>query len=55
MSERDQTGFFTLGVPPDGYDLPHQRLGLPVILLIRRVLCRAIEMLREGNFRLKAE
>ncbi len=45
-------GFFTLGVPPDRYQLPHPRLGLPVILLIRRVLCRAFEMLREENFNL---
>ena len=52
MSEATPIGFFTLGVSPARYQLPHPRLGLPVILLIRRVLCRAFEMLREKNFRL---
>ncbi len=42
-------GFFT-GVAPERYRLPHRRLGLPVILLIRRVLCRSFEVLRERNF-----
>ena len=37
MSQSAQPGFFTLGVSPDRYQLPHPRLGLPVILLIRRV------------------
>ena len=46
------TGFFTLGVSPDDYQLPHPRLGIPVILLIRRVLCRAFEMLREVDISL---
>lgn len=41
------SGFFTLGVSSDRYQLPHRRLGLPVILLIRRVLCRAFEILRD--------
>lgn len=41
------TGFFTGGVPPERYDLPHPRLGFPVILLIQTVLCRAFEILRE--------
>lgn len=50
MSTANTTGFFTLGVPPERYDLPHPRLGLPVILLIRRVLLRAFELLREQNF-----
>jgi hypothetical protein len=45
-------GFFTLGVTADCYQLPHPRLGLPVILLIRRVLCRAFAMLREEQFQL---
>lgn len=44
-------GFFT-GVAPERYQLPHRRLGLPVILLIRRVLCRAFELLRERDFQL---
>ena len=52
MSEATSSGFFTLGVSPNRYRLPHPRLGLPVILLIRRVLCRAFEMLREDEFRL---
>ncbi len=50
MSQATPTGFFTLGVSPDRYRLPHPRLGLPVILLIRRVLCRAFEILRAGEF-----
>ena len=50
MSEVTPRGFFTLGVPPDRYRLPHQRLGLPVILLIRRVLCRAFQILRDEEF-----
>ncbi len=52
MSESTPTGFFTLGVSPERYELPHQRFGLPVILLIRRVLCRAFEMLRHEEFKL---
>ena len=47
-------GFFTLGVSPDRYTLPHPRLGLPVILLIRRVLCRAFELLREEDINIAA-
>ena len=52
MSEAAIIGFFTLGVSPERYELPHQRLGLPVILLIRRVLCRAFEILRDEAFKL---
>lgn len=52
MNKTTLTGFFTLGVPPDRYHLPHPRLGLAVILLIRRVLCRAFEILREEDFNL---
>jgi hypothetical protein len=52
MSEACTAGFFTLGVPPERYHLPHPKLGLPVILLIRRVLMRALELLREEKFRL---
>ncbi|MBC7821320.1 MAG: hypothetical protein IAG10_30910 [Planctomycetaceae bacterium] len=54
MSQSTQPGFFTLGVSPDRYHLPHKRLGLPVILLIRRVLCRAFDLLREEDFKLAA-
>jgi hypothetical protein len=43
-------GLFTLGVPPEQYHLPHPRLGLPVILLVQRVLIHAFELLRERNF-----
>jgi hypothetical protein len=43
-------GLFTLGVPPEQYHLPHPRLGLPVILLVRRVLIHAFDLLRERNF-----
>jgi hypothetical protein len=52
MSEARTAGFFTLGVPPERYHLPHPRLGLPVILLIRRVLIRALDLLREQQFQL---
>ncbi|MEZ6088978.1 MAG: hypothetical protein R3C05_13325 [Pirellulaceae bacterium] len=47
-----ESGFFTLGVPPDAYCLPHEKLELPFILLIRRVLCRAFDQLREEQFNL---
>lgn len=46
MRARGTTGFFTLGVRSDQYHLPHPRLGLPVILLLRRVLLKAFEKLR---------
>ena len=54
MSETVPAGFFTLGVPPEKYHLPHPRLGLPVILLVRRVLLRAFALLREEKFQLAA-
>ena len=47
MNAATPKGFFTVGVSPERYQLPHPCLGLPVILLIRRVLCRAFEILRE--------
>lgn len=43
-------GLFTLGVPPEQYHLPHPRLGLPVVLLVRRILIHAFDLLRERNF-----
>lgn len=52
MSTANTAGFFTLGVSPERYRLPHPRLGLPVILLIRRVLLRAFELLREQKYNL---
>jgi len=54
MSTRRGAGFFTFGVSPESYNLPHPPLGLPVILLVRRVLLRAFELLREQKFRLAA-
>ena len=50
MSTSTRTGFFTLGVSPEHYRLPHPRLGWPVILLLQRVLCRAFEILRQDGF-----
>lgn len=50
MSSANTAGFFTLGVLPERYHLPHPHLGLPVILLIRRVLLRAFELLREEKY-----
>jgi len=47
-------GLFTFGVPPEQYHLPHPRLGLPVILLVRRVLIHAFDLLWERNFPLAA-
>ena len=52
MSESSPAGFFTLGVTKDRYDLPHRPLGVPVILLIRKVICRALALLRESGFNL---
>jgi hypothetical protein len=50
MSARQGTGFFTLGVSTNRYHLPHPLLGFPVILLIRRVLLSAFQILREKGF-----
>ena len=52
MSQSSPAGFFTLGVSKDRYDLPHRALGVPVILLIRRVIWRALTILRESGFNL---
>lgn len=41
---------FTFGVHPARYRLPHPPLRLPVILLIRRVLGRAFELMRERGY-----
>ncbi len=54
MNGMNKSGYFTYGVPPERYDLPHPRLALPVILLIRRVFIRAFELLREQNYDLAA-
>jgi hypothetical protein len=52
MSTSETAGFFTLGVPAERYHLPHPHLSLPVLLLIRRMLLRAFELLRAQNFNL---
>ena len=54
MSTSEIAGFFTRGVPAERYHLPHPPLGLPVLLLIRRVVLRAFELLREQRFNLAA-
>ena len=55
MSPNRSDGLFTLGVPPEQYHLPHPRLALPVILLIRRVVLRAFEILCGRGYSLAAE
>lgn len=50
MSVEDTAGFFTCRVSREPYHVPHPRLGLPVILIIRRVLLRAFELLREQGY-----
>jgi hypothetical protein len=54
MSSDRPVGFFTLGRSLEDYDLPHPRLGFPVILLIRRVLLRAFDVLRAQGRNLAA-
>ena len=50
MNAGRAAGFVTLGVSPERFHLPHPRLGWPVILVIRRVLLRAFELLHEEGF-----
>lgn len=45
-----QAGFFTLGVPPDRYRLPHRPIDIPVILLVRHVIHRALSHLKNEGF-----
>lgn len=52
MSEGPANGLFTLGVPPEKYRLPHERIDLSVILLIRRVILRAFEIIAERDLSL---
>ena len=52
MSQAVPPGFFTLGISKERYDLPHRPIGVPVILLVRRVICRALSTLRENGFNL---
>lgn len=55
MNQDKVEGLFALGVPPAGYHLPHPRLELPVILLVRRVIFRAFDMLCEHGYSLATE
>lgn len=55
MRSTGPAGFFTFGVPPERYRLPHPPLALPVILLIRRVLQRGFEKLAERGFPLAGQ
>ena len=50
MSAGRTTGRFTFGIAPAEYVLPHPRLNFRVILLIRRVLLKAFEILREQKY-----
>lgn len=52
MSARAASGLFTIGIAPDRFQLPHPRLGLPVILLVRRVVLCAFDRLRKQKFSL---
>ena len=54
MSTSETAGLFTFGVSAERYDLPHPRLPLPVLLLIRSVVLRAFELLRKEPFNLAA-
>jgi hypothetical protein len=50
MNGPSTDGFFTVGVSPDRYRLPHRPISLPVIFLIRVVIQKAIARLREDGF-----
>ena len=52
MNQNGANGLFTLGVPPENYRLPHAKIDSAVILLIRRVVLRAFEMIAEDGFSL---
>ena len=52
MSDAAVNGLFTLGVPPERYRLPHDKIDLAVILLVRKVLLRAFETICERGFSL---
>lgn len=41
---------FAFGIHPSSYWLPHPPLGVPVILLIRKVLGRAFELMHEQKY-----
>jgi len=44
-----RSSFFTHGLDPHAYRLPHPPLGLPVIFVIRRAIIRALEILRKRS------
>lgn len=46
MSQPRDSGRLMLGVAPEDYDLPHPAIGLPFILVVRRVLVHAFALLR---------
>ena len=48
--KRERPIRFAFGIHPDSYRLPHPSLGLPVILLIRKVLGRAFALMREQDY-----
>lgn len=52
MSDPGVNGLFTLGVPPGNYRLPHDEIELAVILLVRKVLLRAFELIAARGFSL---
>jgi hypothetical protein len=43
----DADSLFALGLPPEDYDLPHPKIELPIILIVRRALVEAFARLRE--------
>lgn len=47
MIDRGADGLFALGLSPEDYRLPHPKIELPVILLVRRVLIEAFALLRQ--------
>ncbi|HYN20196.1 MAG TPA: hypothetical protein VE078_04490 [Thermoanaerobaculia bacterium] len=55
MSQHRADGLFTGGVPRERYHLPHPRLELPMILLVRQVVLRAFELLCEYGYSLATE
>ncbi|MEY2488160.1 MAG: hypothetical protein QOC70_102 [Verrucomicrobiota bacterium] len=51
MSGDTPVGFFT-GRSSENYDLPHPKLGFPVILLVRKALLHAFDLLRAQTLNL---
>ena len=46
-SRSARSSFFTLGIEPSDYRLPHPLLGLRVVLVVRQAILRAFEILCE--------